>query len=87
MKRFFWSLFFLMLLVPLVAGVYFLQEFGHETDRLVNYRPQLTTRIYDRHGDLIANVFGNEHRLYVRFDAIPPRLVEALVAIEDTTFS
>lgn len=34
----------------------------------------------------IANIFNKKHRYYARFDEIPPRIIEALVAIEDTTF-
>lgn len=45
----------------------------------------LTTQFYDRNGNLLANVF-NENRAYARFEEIPPRLIEALIAIEDTSF-
>jgi len=68
------------------SGLYFLNKFGHETDKLINYKPKLTTRIYDRNGKLMANIFKIEHRIYAPFEEIPPRLVEALLAIEDTTF-
>jgi penicillin-binding protein 1A len=46
----------------------------------------LTTEVYDRNGAKIANLFSDEHRYYVSYDNIPPRLIEALVAIEDTDF-
>ena len=34
----------------------------------------------------LGNVFDKENRLYVKYEAIPPRVTEALVAIEDTNF-
>ncbi|WP_456383500.1 transglycosylase domain-containing protein [Hydrogenimonas sp.] len=66
--------------------VYLYFEIGHEVEPLVRYDPPKTTRIYDRNGELIANVFEKEHRLYVPYEEIPGRVVEALVAIEDTRF-
>ncbi|MDR2904602.1 MAG: PBP1A family penicillin-binding protein [Helicobacteraceae bacterium] len=57
-----------------------------DTDPLIYYNPQLTTQIYDQRGELIANVFGDEHRLYAPFNRIPSRMIEAIVAIEDTAF-
>ncbi len=90
MKRllggFFWTLVWLGILVPAGMILFFYNQLGNQTQALVEYKPQLTTRIYDRNNVLIANVFAEEHRLLVRYDAIPPRLIEALLAIEDTTF-
>ncbi|MCV6607396.1 MAG: PBP1A family penicillin-binding protein [Campylobacterales bacterium] len=57
-----------------------------DIDKVVYYTPKLTTQIYDAHGELIANLFDGEHRTYVHFDDIPPRVIEAIVAIEDTSF-
>lgn len=50
-----------------------------------DYKPPLTTQIFDKNGKLISNVF-EEHRFYASYDELPPRLIEALVAIEDTSF-
>lgn len=66
--------------------LYFVARYGHETQELIDYRPKLTTYIYDRNGEKIANVFDKEHRTYATFDTIPPQVIEALLAIEDTTF-
>ena len=54
--------------------------------KLKNYQPQLTTQIIDRKGRLVANVYGNQFRFYAKFDEIPPRMIEALLAVEDTLF-
>lgn len=50
-----------------------------------DYKPPLTTQIFDKNGKLVANVF-EQHRFYAPYEELPPRLIEALVAIEDTSF-
>ena len=52
---------------------------------IIDYKPKLTTQIYDRNGELIANIF-EENRIYVKYEDLPARMVEALVAIEDTSY-
>ncbi len=86
MIRLLWTLTALIFITIAGASFYFLDTYGHETQKLVNYKPNQTTRIYDRNGELIANIFKKQHRLYASFSEIPPRLIEALLAIEDTTF-
>ncbi|MGE4294168.1 MAG: penicillin-binding protein 1A [Campylobacterales bacterium] len=73
-------------LVALLAAFYLVRALSIDTDPLIYYNPPQTTQFYDRNGELVANLFADEHRLYVPFDKIPSRLVEALVAIEDTSF-
>ena len=41
---------------------------------------------FDKDGKLIANTFKEENREYVKYDDIPARIIEGLVAIEDTQF-
>lgn len=53
---------------------------------IVDYKPNLTTSFYDRNDKLVANIFQDEHRFYTKFDDIPPKIIESLVAIEDTQF-
>ncbi len=72
----------------LVAGglIYLYSQVRFDAYKIIDYSPKLSTQIYDRNGDLIANIFEKHHRLYVTYDEIPARVVEALVAIEDTSF-
>ena len=86
MKKTFIILFILGLLSPFIILGYYLTAYDYDISSLVNYKPALTTRIYDKNGNKIANIFDKQHRYYASFDEIPPRAVEALVAIEDTTF-
>ncbi len=88
--KYLFSFLFVVAIVALIGGAVLFVKYANglsvKLDKLVHYKPQITTEIYDRNGELIANVFKNQHRLYARYDEIPPRLIEALVAIEDTVF-
>ena len=46
----------------------------------------LTSFIYDRNGDLVTEFKGSENRIYVEYEEIPQRLINAVVAIEDARF-
>jgi penicillin-binding protein 1A len=58
----------------------------YDTSKLVDYQPKVSSRIYDVNGEKIANVFEGRHRFFAPFEEIPPRMIEALLAIEDTSF-
>lgn len=45
-----------------------------------------TTRLYDRNGVLIAELFNEGRREWVSLEQISPYLLEATVAVEDATF-
>lgn len=70
-----------------IAGlIYLYSQVRFDAYKIIDYNPKLSTQIYDRNGELIANIFDEHHRLYATYDEIPARLIEALVAIEDTSF-
>ena len=85
-KKVFFSILFLGFLSPFLVLGYFLLSYDYDISALIDYKPSVTTRIYDKNGEKIANLFDKKHRYYAPFDEIPPRAIEALVAIEDTTF-
>ncbi len=85
-KQIFFTLFMLGLLSPFVIIGFYLKVFDYDVSSLVDYHPSVTTRVYDKNGEKIANIFDEEHRYYAPFSEIPPRVIEALLAIEDTTF-
>jgi len=66
--------------------LYFYDQIRFEADKLIFYKPRLTTQILDRNGEVVSNLFKKEHRFYATYEEIPPRLIEALLAIEDTMF-
>ncbi|MCE3046597.1 penicillin-binding protein 1A [Helicobacter kayseriensis] len=68
----------------LLVRLYFqLQE---SLEKIIHYQPELATQFFDHKGRLVANVFDKELRFYANFDEIPPRMIEALLAVEDTLF-
>jgi penicillin-binding protein 1A len=85
-KKIFFGIFGLGLLSPFLLLGYYLTAYTYDISSLVDYKPAVSSRIYDKNGEKIANVFDKKHRFYATFDEIPPRIIEALVAIEDTTF-
>lgn len=80
------TLFLAGVLVVFGGLIYIYSLVRFDAYKIIDYNPRLTTQIYDRNGELIANLFDKEHRIYVKYEDIPPRIVEALVAIEDTSF-
>ena len=79
--------FFLMVIFAGVLGlIVFYGQMRFDADKIIHYSPKLTTQIFDRNGELIANLFDEEHRFYVPYNEITMRAIEALVATEDTSF-
>jgi len=85
-KNMIFTLLFIGLVSPFLVLGYYLNQSDYDISSLVDYKPDMTTRIYDKYGEKIANIFYKKHRYYASFDEIPPRAIEALLAIEDTTF-
>ena len=84
--KYFISFIFTVVLLLMFGFLYLYSNIRFDAYKIIDYKPRLTTQIFDRNGELLANIFDKENRLYVKYDNIPPRLIEALVAIEDTSF-
>ncbi len=54
--------------------------------QVVHYAPNRALKILDRKDRLVANAFEGEFRHYAEFDEIPPKIIETLLAVEDTMF-
>lgn len=80
------GLFFIFLVVFAGGFLYIYSIVRFDAYHIIDYNPKLTTQIYDKNDILIANIFDEEHRLYATYEEIPQRVIEALIAIEDTTF-
>lgn len=52
---------------------------------LTEYRPALISKVYDRHGNIIAE-YANERRIWVPINEIPKPVIQAFLAAEDTHF-
>lgn len=53
---------------------------------LENWRPNESTLIFDRDGNVIANIHGDEDRVVIPLNEISPNVLRAVMAIEDTRF-
>jgi penicillin-binding protein 1A len=66
--------------------IYLYSQIRFDVNSIVDYKPNLTTQFVDKNNQLIANIFKKQHRFYVKFEDIPPKIIESLIAIEDTQF-
>lgn len=49
-------------------------------------KPILTTKIFDRRGNELYHIYKDENRSLIKLDALPPHLIQATLAIEDSSF-
>ena len=70
----------------LIAAIlfYFAQQVP-DYRQLADYKPQLITKLYDRHGALLAE-YAKQRRVYVPIDEIPLDVKHAYLAAEDMAF-
>lgn len=55
-------------------------------DRLINRQMELSTKIFDRNGKLLYDVYGEKNRTLVKISDVSPYLVKATLATEDAEF-
>jgi penicillin-binding protein 1A len=78
---------FITFSISIFSGITYLYYTIRDNAQLIEkYQMELSSEIFDRHGKKIANLIGKEYRFYAEFDEIPSRVIEALLAIEDTEF-
>ena len=79
---------FLLLTAFFIVGLssIIIYETQSKVSEIKNYKQQIALRILDRKDRLIANVFEDKFRYFASFDEIPPRIIETLLAVEDTMF-
>jgi 1A family penicillin-binding protein len=46
----------------------------------------VSTQIYDRHGELLYEIYGEENRAPIKLEDLPPHVIQATIAIEDKNF-
>lgn len=68
-----------------VSSYIFLQDLPHPRELATRQIPQ-TTKIYDRNGILLYEIYATQNRTLVPLKEIPASLREATVAIEDKNF-
>lgn len=75
---------FFFIFLPL-AIVIFVQDLPNPHDLSLRQIPQ-TTRIYDRNGKILYQIYANQNRTLITLDQVPEYLQEATIAIEDKNF-
>ena len=89
LKKIFTALLLLLLISVLSAIGYFLYLYNatrFASEKIIYYKPPLSARFFDRNGNLIDVRYKKENRFYVKYENIPPRIIETLIATEDTSF-
>ncbi|GAA9955141.1 transglycosylase domain-containing protein [Helicobacter pylori] len=89
LKKIFYGFIVLFLIVVGLLAILIAQVWvstNKDIAKIKDYRPSVASQILDRKGRLIANIYDKEFRFYVRFEEIPPRFIESLLAVEDTLF-
>jgi penicillin-binding protein 1A len=79
---------FLIITLLFVPFFYIISVYRETYDVLQQdflFRPPLASRIYDRNGELIAELY-DEKRQYLPFDRISPSIKEAIIEAEDSNF-
>lgn len=56
-----------------------------DIESITNWKPHNNTQIFDGNGILISEQF-NDYHIYTPFNDIPPKMIEAIIAIEDRKF-
>lgn len=74
----------LFFFVPLLIFI-FLQELPSPNALTLNQSAQ-TTKIYDRNGILLAQIYANQNRTIIPLSEVPRHLRQATIAIEDKNF-
>ena len=83
---FFLILGFLALLAGMGYFMYLYNSTRFASEKIIYYNPPLSARFYDRNGNLIAIKYKEENRFFVPYNQIPGRVIETLIATEDTSF-
>ncbi|MBI4089731.1 MAG: PBP1A family penicillin-binding protein [Candidatus Levybacteria bacterium] len=78
----FFSLVFVF--IPLTI-IIFLQELP-SPKQLSFQESSLTTKIFDRNGTLLYQIYANQNRTLIPLSSIPKHLIQATIAIEDKNF-
>lgn len=84
-KLYFWSGLILLVTFMISSVTYYILKDLPSIDNLDDYTPSLTTRVFDRNEEFIAQ-FALEQRAFLSLDKIPKALQNAVIAMEDEKF-
>jgi len=82
--------FLILILIAITVLIFYIYDFyksvNFNADKIINYNPPQSALFYDRNGKLIDIRYSKENRIYVKYQDIPARIIETLLATEDTSF-
>jgi membrane peptidoglycan carboxypeptidase len=70
----------------IIAFAYLIQELPSPANLTSQENFPVSTQIFDRNGELLYEIYGNENRIPVAIEELPDYLLQATVAIEDRKF-
>ena len=82
--------FIVLFLIVFVVGILYIYDFyntvNFNADKIIYYNPPQSALFYDKNGNLLDVKYTKENRIYVKYKEIPGRIIETLLATEDTSF-
>ncbi|MDP8227905.1 MAG: PBP1A family penicillin-binding protein [Candidatus Electryoneaceae bacterium] len=75
----------LMVMIGVTGFLHLLSTDLPDLDQLKQYEPQLITRILDRNGELLTEMYA-QRRLRLSLDQIPQHTIDAILTTEDSRF-
>lgn len=76
----------LLLLTSLVAVAYFSKDLPSPRRMTAKENYAVSTQIFDRNGQLLYEIFGEENRIPISLASLPPHVYQTSIAIEDKNF-
>lgn len=80
-KLFFGSIFIFLLLL-----IYILRDIPSPTKLKSDQAFPVSTKIFDKHGQLLYEIYADENRTPIKLEDLPPYVSQASIAIEDQNF-
>src|SRR3990167_6296556 len=74
-----------MIVLTLFSFVIFAKDLP-SPNKLSARDTSLSTKIYDRNGKLLYDIYGDKNRALVKWDSLPPYVKQATISIEDKDF-
>lgn len=71
--------------IILAISLYFFRDLPSPTSLKKDIFP-ISTKIFDRHGTLLYEIYADQNRTPVSLDTLPPHVLHATIAIEDKNF-
>ncbi len=75
-----------LVLAILFVLVYLYKQLPSPSNLTSNENFPVSTQIFDRNGQLLYEIYGNENRIPIKISDLPDYVMEATVAIEDKNF-